>query len=168
MADQDDEIDFSDSGLDALPQSTLQDLEYHALSSTQQKVAAVRSKQYNKARRPYYLSRPSPSSVLVEVQEQEQDPNPYPNPDTPSSDEYGEFNDEDVIDLDEPSLLIQPASGPPARFPDQASQNDPSYAQQDYDFQDHARPQQGPNPLEARVKEVGMPRGFHVIGIPGF
>lgn len=150
MANQDDENDFSDGDLDALPHSTIYQLESNALSSTQSHVAALRSKNYNKVTRPYKLSVP-------------QRPTSQPIPNPPSSD-YG-FDDEDVIDLDEPSMLIQPASVNPDPL-DNHFDHDDQYEQYDQASQlnqdrqylvPHVQQQQQPDPAasDARIKEVG-------------
>ncbi|GAB7349086.1 hypothetical protein MBLNU459_g8040t1 [Dothideomycetes sp. NU459] len=177
MADPDDDNYFSDSGLDALPQSTLHQLERGALSSTQQQMALRRANQYSQAARPYKLSMPSngwqqPMSARGA---------PPPAHEPPSSD-YG-LDDEDVIDLDEPSLVIQPASGPPQRVPHDNPVHDDDYPIDDYEHaqqyaaqdphldhligQQHAElqplpaatdAQSGWLALEARVKELERER----------
>lgn len=100
MADQDDENEFSDGGLDGLPQSTLQELEDKAISSTQHHVTAQRLRQHTRVTKPYKLSIPS---------NPKQEPLLPPNP--PSSD-YGLDDDEDVVDLDESSRVLQPSYAP--------------------------------------------------------
>lgn len=137
MADQeDDENYFSDDGLDGLPQSTLQELEQRAISSTQQQIAALRVKQRNQAVRPYKLSVPSngwqqpvPSRITT------------PAAHEPPSSDYG-LDDEDVIDLDEPSLANQSNAGPPQRLAHTDLAQQVSYAEADYQYdqdynQDH-------------------------------
>ena len=109
MADQNDDMYFSD-GLDGLPASTIHSLEVNAVSSTQQQVALLRSRNYSQASRPYKLSLPSngwPKAVSTLPCN-----SPAPNP--PSSD-YGDLESEDVIDLDEQSLTLDNASVPVER-----------------------------------------------------
>lgn len=129
MADQgDDENYFSDDGLDGLPQSTLNELEQRAVSSTQQQIAARRVKQYHQAARPYKLSVPS-NGWQQPVQARTTSLPPAQEP--PSSD-YG-LDDEDVVDLDEPSLLPQPASAPQHFAQNNFAQQD-TYAEADYHY----------------------------------
>jgi len=107
MADRDDEIDFSDTALEDLPLSTLQDLEHTAISSTQRQLTALRSKHYTQVARPFKLSLPSTT-----WQQALPDHSAAPAPPDPPSSDYG-FDDEDVIDLDEPPVLAHPAPAPP-------------------------------------------------------
>lgn len=178
MADQDDEDYFSDNGLEDLPQSTIQDLEFRALSSTQQHVAALRYKQYNQATRPFKLSVPSNGY------QRSAPPSASALPPDPASSDYGSdgLDDEDVIDLDEPSLLILPASGPPqikitGQSNARAQQTHSNLGQvesahnahsngmvyedgaQFFEHQDAlqpAQPQHDMTPLELRIAEVGI------------
>jgi len=129
-----DEDFFSDDDLDQVPDTTLRDLEHNALTSTQ------RSKAGGQTSRDHYgnglkkggsnvsaaiAARPAVKSYNrpwcpPQPQAQPREP-PAPRaappasaPAPPSSD-YGLDDEEDVIDLDEPSMVIQPASGPHAR-----------------------------------------------------
>lgn len=175
MADQDEEDYFSHDGLEDLPQSTLQDLELRALSSTQHHVAAPHYKQYKQGTRPFKLSVPSNGWQRSAPPSQSALP-PHP----PSSD-YG-LDDEDVIDLDEPSFLIQPASGPPqikiagqSNGRAQQTHSDLSQVERAYNahsnamvyedgaqFYEHqdalqpAQPQHDMSALELRIAEVGI------------
>ncbi|KAJ9619235.1 hypothetical protein H2203_008564 [Taxawa tesnikishii (nom. ined.)] len=111
MADLDDENYFSDNGFDELPVNTLQDLEQRAVLSTQQETAIG-------IRQPFHQQKAQKTANGNNAWHDRQTatvvaPGSFTEP--PSSD-YG-LDDEDVIDLDEPSLVIQPASGPPARAP---------------------------------------------------
>jgi len=109
MADRDDEIDFSDTALEDLPLSTLQDLEHTAISSTQRQLTAtLRSKHYPQVARPYKLSLPS-TTWQQTLPDHSAAPAPAPAPPDPPSSDYG-FDDEDVIDLDEPFVLAPPHS----------------------------------------------------------
>ncbi|KAI5240755.1 hypothetical protein E4T42_08275 [Aureobasidium subglaciale] len=99
MAASDDDRDFDESALDQLPQSTLQDLEFGALSSTQRDVAARRQRQYQQATRPLKLTRPSLPPAT--------DPPPINAPASPESD-YGLDDDEEVLDLNDDSIHFQP------------------------------------------------------------
>ena len=173
MADQEDENDFSDSGLDLdlLPQSTLRDLEHNAISSTQQQVAARRQKQYHQVTRPFKLSAPSnrwPSQVSnrPSVPPVTRDPSP------PSSD-YG-FDEEDVVDLDEPPLALRsnlPVTKPTTAAPTSNPVNDynhsadvdasapPTYAEGPIDYEtDQTAPPDAPYPdltlLDSHIKQL--------------
>ncbi|KAL2352636.1 hypothetical protein BJ546DRAFT_849393 [Cryomyces antarcticus] len=104
MADNDDENFFSDDDFDDLPADTLHELEQRAFLSTQQTKAAAAAvviphdwHQQNKRN-----GQPQSGSDRNSVGAQR-----YPEP--PSSD-YG-FDEEDVIDLDEPSIVVQPGQG---------------------------------------------------------
>ncbi|TKA77824.1 hypothetical protein B0A55_04598 [Friedmanniomyces simplex] len=119
-----DEDFFSDDDLDDIPDNTLRELEQNALASTQQsKPAGQASSRYGpktggySARPPVKSNnlpwrppqpRPPLAPPLVQAPPQAAPPASAPAP--PSSD-YG-LDEEDVIDLDEPSMVIQPASGP--------------------------------------------------------
>ncbi|KAK4541820.1 hypothetical protein LTR36_007352 [Oleoguttula mirabilis] len=124
---------FSDDDLDGIPDNTLQELEQHALSSTQRAKSTTlpTQRQFQKQRtnvsipsrpatanrntswrppqpRPQPLRRAHPQAHLQPL-----DAPPASAPEPPSSD-YG-FDDEDVVDLDEPSPIIQPAAAHHAR-----------------------------------------------------
>ncbi|KAK0251617.1 hypothetical protein B0A54_12112 [Friedmanniomyces endolithicus] len=121
-----DEDFFSDDDLDDIPDTTLQDLEHNALSSTQRPKAGGQTSrdQYGNnvsaaiAARPAVKSHDRPwhppqhSAHPIEPPAPRAAP-PASAPGPPSSD-YGLDDEEDVIDLDEPSMVIQPASGPRA------------------------------------------------------
>lgn len=113
--DYDDDNYLSDNGFEELPAKTLHQLERDAVTSSQRThAAAARRDTFAQSHMP---SRQMKQEPLYQPARQQQhqttrpDVNPAPGP--PSSD-YG-FDDEDVIDLDEPSMVIQPASGPPLR-----------------------------------------------------
>lgn len=167
MADQDDEDFFSDGDMD---ESTLQAIENNALVSTQQRVAAQRTRQFDQARAPYRLSVPPtarqkssitrPSAPPIYQPHAKQDVNP------PSSD-YGD--DEDVMNLDavdgmdaatqSPSRRTNPAFHPPnTELPglaDAIGPNGPTDL--DMNYQDPCLSVQHPAPHaqdDARIKEV--------------
>ncbi|KAK3111997.1 hypothetical protein LTR53_012179 [Teratosphaeriaceae sp. CCFEE 6253] len=101
----DEEDFFSDDDLDGIPDDTFRELEQNALASTQlasgRNHAPVKSAPLWRAPQPQYRPQPAPPSRSAP---------PASAPAPPSSD-YG-FDEEDVIDLDAPSMVIQPASGP--------------------------------------------------------
>ncbi|KAI5195021.1 hypothetical protein E4T39_08412 [Aureobasidium subglaciale] len=99
--DDDLDLDFDESALDQLPQSTLQDLEFSALSSTQRDVAARRQRQYQQATRPLKLTRPSLPPATNPP------PPPINAPASPESD-YGLDDDEEVLDLNHDTSHFQP------------------------------------------------------------
>ncbi|THX07632.1 hypothetical protein D6D17_03143 [Aureobasidium pullulans] len=106
MATLDDELDFDESGLEQLPQSTLQDLELNALSSTQREVAARRQAQYRQTIRPLKLTRPSLPPVATPAATTTD----YDAPNSPESD-YGlddTIDDEEVLDLNADTTTYQP------------------------------------------------------------
>lgn len=153
-----DEDFFSDDDLD-LNNDTLQELEQHAISSTQAAATAVQhvhapapfrpprprgaaqppparrqahnASSLNKAgvnRNPQYRAPASTRSPSLSVRPQsalQKAPSaPPPSAPEPPSSDYG-LDDEEVIDLDEPSMVIQPASGLAHRpYPAQDSQAD--------------------------------------------
>ncbi|KAK5121635.1 hypothetical protein LTR85_004807 [Meristemomyces frigidus] len=119
---------FSDDDLDDIPDNTLHELEQHALSSTQLAKPAVQplrrfQKQTSNVSipsRPATANRntswrpPQPrAQPLPKAHLQQLNAPPASAPEPPSSD-YG-FDDEDVVDLDEPSAIIQPPAAPHAR-----------------------------------------------------
>ncbi|OQO02379.1 hypothetical protein B0A48_11933 [Cryoendolithus antarcticus] len=111
---------FSDGELDDIPDNTLLELEQHAISSTQ-RVQVARPP-------PPPLQRNQPSAASVQRSQRlaknapwrppqprarlqsHAEAHPASRPVDPSSSDYG-FDEENVIDLDEPSMIIQPASG---------------------------------------------------------
>ncbi|KAI7532044.1 hypothetical protein KC331_g13780 [Hortaea werneckii] len=133
MADED---FFSDDDLDAVPDNTLAELEQNAISSTQRPSAdlprqsrkpvndhvSIPSRPAHQAKqtawRPPQLRVP-PAAIAPQHR---QDSNPPVTVPAPPSSDYG-FEDEDVVDLDEPSMVIQPASGPNTRHPTQHAQH---------------------------------------------
>ena len=121
---------FLDDDLDDIPDNTLLELEQNAISSTQRQKASQQppppavnqSKQAHNASS-LYRSQKSTNNLAWRPPRRQQPGVPIasqarpagPNaPNPPSSDDYG-FDEENVIDLDEPSMVIQPASGPSAR-----------------------------------------------------
>jgi len=103
--DHDHDLDFGDSGLDQLPQSTLQNLELNAISSTQREVAARKQRQYHQTTRPLRLTRPSLPPVTTPVQTTTS----FNAPNSPESD-YGldDNDDEEVLDLNADTTIYQP------------------------------------------------------------
>ncbi|CAD0110609.1 unnamed protein product [Aureobasidium uvarum] len=105
MAALDHDLDFDDSALEQLPQSTLQHLELNAISSTQREVAARRQRQYQQTTKPLRLTRPSLPPVTA--------PQPaatsFNAPKSPESD-YGldDNDDEEVLDLNADTTIYQP------------------------------------------------------------
>ena len=130
-----DEDFFSDDDLDGIPDNTLAELEQNAISSTQRafttKAAPQPPRQFQKPINNVSIpTRPATANgntAWRPPQPRVQQPPPQPfrqqsvhqtstlpaSAPAPSSD-YG-FDDEDVIDLDEPSMVIQPACGPSTR-----------------------------------------------------
>lgn len=111
------EDEFGDDGLEELPDTTLLDLEHQAASTQQARVhsntasqrqhihtygAAGLSRDYDARKAAWRPPQPRP-----------QPRPPASAPDPPSSD-YG-FDDEDVVDLDEPSTVTQPSNSLPDR-----------------------------------------------------
>lgn len=129
MAAREDDLDFDESGLDQLPQSTLQNLESNAISSTQRSVAANRQRQYRETTRAFRLTRPrSPVSVPVPsapVPAPELAVAPTPAPAAPSSPgtDYGFDDDEEVFDLNDPTIQFQPDVSTRVPLTDAQSQN---------------------------------------------
>lgn len=119
-----DSDEFGDDDLAAIPDNTLKELEEQAISSTQRPrsnhgpPAAPQRAKIQTFRTPG-LTRTSTASKSAwrppQPRQQPSQTNRRPNgfPTLPSSD-YG-FDDEDVIDLDEPSMVIQNTSGLPSR-----------------------------------------------------
>ncbi|KAI7022941.1 hypothetical protein KC355_g1887 [Hortaea werneckii] len=134
MADED---FFSDDDLDAVPDNTLAELEQNAISSTQRPpadlprqsrkpvndhVSIIPSRPAHQAKQAAWRP-PQPRIPPAAVAPQHrQDSNPPVSVPAPPSSDYG-FEDEDVVDLDEPSMVIQPASGPNTRHPTQHAQH---------------------------------------------
>ena len=120
-----DDEDFGDDDLDAIPDNTLQHLEQQAFTSTQSrknKAFSAPQKQRIQTYGATGLSRSgyaASKNVWRPPQPQKPPQGPTRNappasaPEPPSSD-YG-FDEEDIIDLDEPSMVIQPTSGLPTR-----------------------------------------------------
>ena len=107
---------FSDEDLDSIPTNALQALEQHAFSSTQRPLNGKPSQ--NTVNRPDRFDhnlpwRPSQSAQQAEGQyrPQTQDSHPPDVTDLPVSDDYG-LDDEVVIDLNDPSMVIQSGSRP--------------------------------------------------------
>jgi hypothetical protein len=120
---------FLDDDLDDIPDNTLLELEQNAISSTQrQKVSQAPPPAVNLRKQAHnasslYRSQNSTKNLAWRPPRRQQPGMPTasqarsagPNEPAPtSSDEYG-FDEENVIDLDEPSMVIHPASGPAAR-----------------------------------------------------
>ncbi|KAK4939021.1 hypothetical protein LTR28_009462, partial [Elasticomyces elasticus] len=97
---------FSDDDLDALPANALHQLEHNAISSTQ-KARATTSRPPSRLP-PFKPPRVIPKQPQWQQAPTVQPPSPQHLSDPPSSD-YG-FDDEDVIDLDEPSPIAQPGN----------------------------------------------------------
>lgn len=163
MADRDDENYFSDNdGFDALPVSTLQELEQYALTSTQHEPAIRIKQQYQTAQNASRVAREDPA---WQNQQPVSAAGQHPFQEPPSSD-YG-LDDEDVIDLDEPSMVIEPASGPPRRvtidveapyFHSQTEAGAQYYSTQPHHDAPFAKagPQLDVSDLQARVEEVSF------------
>ncbi|KAI6836782.1 hypothetical protein KC342_g4946 [Hortaea werneckii] len=133
MADED---FFSDDDLDAVPDNTLAELEQNAISSTQRPLAdlprqsrkpvndhvSIPSRPAHQAKQTAWRP-PQPRVPPAAMAPQHRpDSNPPVGAPAPPSSDYG-FEDEDVVDLDEPSMVIQPASGPNTRHPTQHAQH---------------------------------------------
>lgn len=105
MAALDHDLDFDESDLDQLPQSTLQNLELNAISSTQREVAARKQRQYHQTTRPLRLTRPS----LPPLPDPVQTAPSFNAPKSPESD-YGldDNDDEEVLDLNADTTVYQP------------------------------------------------------------
>ncbi|KAK3715760.1 hypothetical protein LTR37_006985 [Vermiconidia calcicola] len=119
-----DEYDYGDDDLDAIPDNTLQQLEHTALTSTQRAKGNVFKPQQKASIQTYGntgLTRAGnanrngwrPPQPRKAAPSPAQNAPPASAPEPPSSD-YG-FDDEDVIDLDEPSMAIQATSALPTR-----------------------------------------------------
>ncbi|KAF2159601.1 hypothetical protein M409DRAFT_70916 [Zasmidium cellare ATCC 36951] len=123
MADDNDNF-FSDDDLNDIPANTLDQLEHHAFTSTQ-KPASTPTPSVQPFRRPvpknkYLPWRPPQPSRLV--QQQQRPSAPPPSAPEPPSFDYG-YGDEDVIDLDEPSMVIQSAARATSVRPNQRPQS---------------------------------------------
>ena len=119
-----DEDFFSDDDLDNIPDNTLRELEQNALASTQLSRPAGQPSRYGGpkpgnnvlvgAPRPPVKSnlpwRPPQPQARPQTAQAPPSAPPASAPAPPSSD-YG-LDEEEVLDLDEPSMVIQPASGP--------------------------------------------------------
>jgi hypothetical protein len=101
----DQDLDFDDSNLDQLPQSTLQNLELSAISSTQRDVAARKQWQYQQTTKPLRLTRPSLPPVTAPAVTTAS----FDAPNSPESD-YGldDNDDEEVLDLNADTTIYQP------------------------------------------------------------
>lgn len=125
---------FLDDDLDDIPDNTFAELERNAISSTQRmrqspapqpstnlrKQAHNASSLYRSQKTTNNLAWRPPRPQQPGISGSQSRPAPPSNvPDMPSSD-YG-FDDENVIDLDEPSMVIQTASGPPTRVPSRSA-----------------------------------------------
>lgn len=153
---------FSDDDLNDIPDNTLQALEQNAISSTQRPKSAV-------ARPPPPARKQIPNGTLArptsvgqnipwrppqpnrQAQQAAQNAPPASAPGPPSSD-YG-FDDEDVIDLDEPSTVIQPSSRPHAAST--AAQLRPSAAAQSLYGSKHALDAETADAFAAADAELG-------------
>ncbi|KAI7278074.1 hypothetical protein KC332_g17152 [Hortaea werneckii] len=131
-----DEDFFSDDDLDAVPDNTLAELEQNAISSTQRPPAdlprqsrkpvndhiSIPSRPAHQAKQTAWRP-PQPRVPPAAIAPHHRlDSNPPVSVPAPPSSDYG-FEDEDVVDLDEPSMVIQPASGPNTRHPTQHAQH---------------------------------------------
>ncbi|KAH0298655.1 hypothetical protein KCU74_g19583, partial [Aureobasidium melanogenum] len=101
----DQDLDFDDSNLDQLPQSTLQNLEQSAISSTQREVAARKQWHYQQTTKPLRLTRPSLPPVTAPAVSAAS----LNAPRSPESD-YGldDNDDEEVLDLNADTTVYQP------------------------------------------------------------
>ncbi|KAH0065934.1 hypothetical protein KCU60_g21737, partial [Aureobasidium melanogenum] len=101
----DQDLDFDDSNLDQLPQSTLQNLEQSAISSTQREVAARKQWHYQQTTKPLRLTRPSLPPVTAPAV----NTTSFNAPNSPESD-YGldDNDDEEVLDLNADTTIYQP------------------------------------------------------------
>ncbi|KAI4796444.1 hypothetical protein E4T45_11984, partial [Aureobasidium sp. EXF-8846] len=101
----DHDLDFDDSHLDQLPQSTLQNLELNAISSTQREVAARRQRQFQQTTKPLRLTRPSLPPVTAPALTTTS----FNVPKSSESD-YGldDNDDEEVLDLNADTTVYQP------------------------------------------------------------
>jgi hypothetical protein len=105
MAALDHDLDFDDSALEQLPQSTLQNLELNAISSTQREVAARKQRQFQQTTKPLRLTRPSLPPVTAPAPTTTS----FNAPNSPESD-YGldDNDDEEVLDLNADTTIYQP------------------------------------------------------------
>ncbi|KAK3638793.1 hypothetical protein LTR56_012900 [Elasticomyces elasticus] len=123
-----DEDFFSDDAFDDLPDDTLQQLEQNAISSTQRAKAAGPASRFPpnnrlgsninlsaaapvKSKLPWRPPQPQTRPRSLQPPQYIPQAPPASTPAPPSSD-YGLDDEEDIINLDEPSMVIQPASGP--------------------------------------------------------
>ncbi|KAK4892115.1 hypothetical protein LTR27_009299 [Elasticomyces elasticus] len=123
-----DEDFFSDDAFDDLPDDTLQQLEQNAISSTQRARAAGPASRFPpnnrlgsnnnvsaaapvKSKLPWRPPQPQSRPQSLQPPQYVPQAPPASAPAPPSSD-YGLDDEEDIINLDEPSMVIQPASGP--------------------------------------------------------
>lgn len=120
---------FLDDDLDDIPDNTLVELERNAISSTQKqkqsqapppashlrKQAHNASSLYRSQSNTKNLAWRPPRRQPPGMAGSQARPSAPIVPAPPSSDDYG-FDEENVIDLDEPSMVIHPASGPPTRM----------------------------------------------------
>ncbi|KAK5674967.1 hypothetical protein LTS10_012379 [Elasticomyces elasticus] len=121
-----DEDFFSDDAFDDLPDDTLQQLEQNAISSTQRAKAAGPASRFppnNRLGSNSNLSAAAPVKSKLPWRPPQPQSRPLPQPQyipqappasapAPPSSDYGLDDEEDIINLDEPSMVIQPASGP--------------------------------------------------------
>ncbi|KAK4955551.1 hypothetical protein LTR10_006490 [Elasticomyces elasticus] len=121
-----DEDFFSDDAFDDLPDDTLQQLEQNAISSTQRAKAAGPASRFppnNRLGSNNNLSAAAPVKSKLPWRPPQPQSRPLPQPQyvpqappasapAPPSSDYGLNDEEDIINLDEPSMVIQPASGP--------------------------------------------------------
>ena len=117
---------FLDDDLDDIPDNTLVELERNAISSTQRQrhspapsPAINLRKQAHNASSLYRSQKTTKNLAWRPPRLQQPGSQARPavsNAQAPTSSDYG-FDEENVIDLDEPSMVIHPASGPSARGP---------------------------------------------------
>jgi hypothetical protein len=117
---------FLDDDLDDIPDNTLVELERNAISSTQRQrhspapsPAINLRKQAHNASSLYRSQKTTKNLAWRPPRLQQPGSQARPavsNAQAPTSSDYG-FDEENVIDLDEPSMVIHPASGPSARVP---------------------------------------------------
>jgi hypothetical protein len=117
---------FLDDDLDDIPDNTLVELERNAISSTQrQRHSPAPSQAINLRKQAHnasslYRSQKATKNLAwrpPRLQQPGSQARPVvSNAQPPTSSDYG-FDEENVIDLDEPSMVIHPASGPSARVP---------------------------------------------------
>ena len=107
MAYQIDEEEFSDNGFDELPANALYQLEHEAVSQRGPEIYDVHDQHAA------FVDDGGLYQGNAEMYDQQTAAEDETMAEPPSSD-YG-FDDEDVIDLDEPTMVIHPASGLPSR-----------------------------------------------------